>query len=96
MAPVGLSVNKMSPVSKRRMSSLIATLLHGAVFFGHWLDFSVETRRGGRVGGTSNSYGTWWWPLVTLGVGGAVVHQVMHEQPVLEPEYLARATDLWV
>ena len=96
MAPVGLSVNKMSPVAKRRMSSLIATLLHGAVFFGHWLDFSVETRRGGRVGGTSNSYGTWWWPLVTLGVGGAVVHQVMHEQPVLEPEDLARATVLKV
>ena len=96
MAPVGLSVNKMSPVAKRRMSSLIATLLHGAVFFGHWLDFSVETRRGGRVGGTTKPYGTWWWTRVTLGVGGAVVHQVMHEQPVLEPEYLARATDLWV
>ena len=86
----------MSPVAKRRLSSLIATLLHGAVFFGHRLDFSVETRRGGRVGGTSNSYGTWWWPLVTLGVGGAVVNQVMHEQPVLEPEDLARATVLKV
>ena len=96
MAPVGPSVNWMSPVAKRRLSSLIATLLHGAVFFDHRLDFSVETRRGGRVGGTSNSYGTWWWPLVTLGVGGAVVHQVMHEQPVLEPEDLARATVLKV
>ena len=96
MAPVGPSVNWMSPVAERRLSSFGATLMNGTVFFGRRLDFSVERRRGGRVGGTTNSYGTWWWPRVTLGVGGAVIHQVMHDQPVPEPEDLARVTVLWV
>jgi len=49
MAPVGPSVNWMSPVAERRLSSFGATLMNGTVFFGRRLDFSVERRRGGRV-----------------------------------------------
>ena len=96
MAPVGPSVNWMSPVDERRLSSFVATLLNGTVFSGHRLDFSVKARRGWGVGGTTNSYGTWCWPCVTLGVGGAVTHQVMHDQPVPEPEDLPRVTVLRV
>ncbi|MEC9057276.1 MAG: hypothetical protein VX477_02455 [Actinomycetota bacterium] len=44
--------------------------------------------------GATNSYDTWWWPRVALEVGGAVVHQVMHERPALEPDALARITVL--
>jgi hypothetical protein len=94
MTPVGPSVSRMSPAAKRHSSSFIATLLNGIVFLGNQLDLSGETCRGGWVRGVANSYDTWWWPRVALGVGGAVSHRKIHEQLVPDSDALARVTVL--
>ena len=94
MAPVGSSVKRVSPASKRHSSSFVATLLNGIVFLANQLDLSGETCRGGWVRGVTNSYDTWWWPRGGLGDGGAVSHRTIHEQLVPESDALARVTVL--
>ena len=96
MAPMGPSVNRMSPAAKRHLSSFIATFLNEIAFLGNQLDLSGETCRGGWVRGVANSYDTCWWPRVALGVGGAVGHRKIHEQLVPDSDALARVTALRV